>query len=159
MALSDRGQPSLAAQIMLQDTYPGFGYMLNGGANNLTNATTIWESWFTSDNTFSHNHPMFTSGEVWMYQGLAGIQAHPAARGWDRALIKPAPPRDGSITSVEASVVTVRGVVSVSWQALGGALEMQVCVPANVAADVWVPGAAAAVPVVGCCPCNFTGSL
>jgi alpha-L-rhamnosidase len=161
MALADGGLPTLAAQVMLQEGFPGFGYMLNGALNNLTNATTIWESWFTSDNTFSHNHPMFTSGEVYFFEGLAGIRAHPAARGWDRALIMPAPPRDGSITSVDASLVTVRGEVAVSWQATPGAgataFAMQICVPANMAADVWLPGAAEAVPVVGCCPCNFTG--
>lgn len=35
----------LPALILLQ------GYMLNGSANGLENATTVWESWFASDNT------------------------------------------------------------------------------------------------------------
>ena len=52
-------------------------------------------------------------------------------------------------------------MVGVAWEVKqsgnGAAFSMQVCVPANVAADVWVPGAAAAVAVVGCCPCNYTG--
>ena len=49
--------------------------------NTFANATTVWESWFFSDNTFSHNHPMFGSSEVWLIQAVLGIQPHPAARG------------------------------------------------------------------------------
>lgn len=67
------------ARVLLAD--PSFGYMLNGSANGLgellhcggeekgafslvypflraANATTVWESWFASSNTYSHNHPM-----------------------------------------------------------------------------------------------------
>ena len=55
MALADAGQTDLAYHSIATETYPSYGYMLN---NNLTNATTIWESWFFSDNTFSHDHPV-----------------------------------------------------------------------------------------------------
>ena len=64
MTLSDMGEADLAFAIMNSTQYPGFGYMLNGSVNGVSNATTVWESWFTSDDTYSQNHPMFTSGEV-----------------------------------------------------------------------------------------------
>ena len=51
MALADAGKTDLAYNSIATETYPSYGYMLN---NNHTNATTIWESWFFSDNTFSH---------------------------------------------------------------------------------------------------------
>ena len=72
-----------------QESYPSYGWMLN---NPFANATTLWESWFFSDNVFSHDHPMFASSEVWLLQSVAGIQPHPAANGMDHVLIKPSPP-------------------------------------------------------------------
>ena len=61
MALADLGETDLAYKSIATETYPSYGYMLS---NNYTNATTIWESWPFSDNTFSHDHPMFGSVEV-----------------------------------------------------------------------------------------------
>ena len=61
------------------DRYPGFKYMMN---NEWANATSIWESWFFSDNTFSHNHPMYGSSEVWLVQSVrSGLIAHRAFFG------------------------------------------------------------------------------
>jgi alpha-L-rhamnosidase len=51
MSLVDGGRADLAWGVVNNTEYPGFGYMLDGSVNGLTNATTIWESWFTSDNT------------------------------------------------------------------------------------------------------------
>ena len=85
MALSDMGRPDLALESMLKTEYPSFGYMLN---NEFANATTIWESWFFSNDTYSHNHPEMGSVETWLMQALAGIQPHPAARAMDRVIIK-----------------------------------------------------------------------
>ena len=51
MSLADGGMNDLAYDVLTTPTYPGFKYMMN---NQHANATTIWESWFFSDNTFSH---------------------------------------------------------------------------------------------------------
>ena len=71
--------------------------------NSVDKATTMWEAWFFSSDTFSHNHPMFGSSEVWLLQSVAGIQPHPAAKGFDNVLIKPAPP--SQLTHAQASCV------------------------------------------------------
>lgn len=55
MSLAEAGKTDLAYSSIATETYPSYGYMLN---NNFTNATTIWESWPFSDNTFSHDHPV-----------------------------------------------------------------------------------------------------
>lgn len=55
MALADLGATDLAYKSIATETYPSYGYMLNNGN---ANATTIWESWSFSDNTFSHDHPV-----------------------------------------------------------------------------------------------------
>jgi len=70
-----------AYEALTKTTYPSYGYMMS---NPDANATTVWESWFFSDNTFSHNHPMFGSAEVYLMQALGGIQPHPSAIGFDK---------------------------------------------------------------------------
>ena len=69
LALSDGGFVDDAYGTVNREDYPSYGYMLK------QNATTIWESWFFSNDTFSHNHPMFSSVAVWFQQVLAGIRA------------------------------------------------------------------------------------
>ena len=136
LALADGGMNDLALEMLTSTTFPSFGWMQN---NPFANATTIWESWFFSDNTFSHNHPMFSSSEVWLLQSVAGIQPHPSARGMHRVLIKPSPPTQ--LQFVRASFSTPRGLISVSWARAGdGApFSLNVSIPPNVRATVHVP--------------------
>ena len=57
--LSDEGHPEIAYTIANQKDCPGWGFMLASGA------TTLWETWKESDNTFSNDHPMFGSICSW----------------------------------------------------------------------------------------------
>ena len=67
--------------------YPSFGYMLN------QNATTVWESWFYSNNTFSHNHPMFGGGLAsWMIRDLAGISQREWSVAYSHIWFRPRSP-------------------------------------------------------------------
>lgn len=152
MALSDNDHIDLAFASVMKKTFPSYGYMLE------SNATTIWESWFFSDNTFSHDHPMFGTGEVFLMQALGGIQPHPAARGFDRVLLKPKPP--SALPSFGARFSSARGEIAVEWRwgawssanssvvAYDGGpglrrrlrtLRLEVKVPPNVEAEVHVP--------------------
>ncbi len=104
---------------------------------------------------------MFTSAEVWFYQSLAGIQIHPSARGFDRVLIKPKPVAGppslvlhianvsssysfffSDLSFVNASLVTVRGVIAVQWSldAESHALVLNITIPPNMQATVYPPG-------------------
>lgn len=94
---------------------------------------------------------MFASTEVWLLQSVAGIQPHPAARGMNRVLIKPAPPTQ--LAHAAASFDTPRGTIRVAWARRGGrialgasasgrwrgVLELNVSLPPNVRATVHVP--------------------
>lgn len=135
MTLADGGMNDLAYEVLTTESFPGYRWMMN---NQFAKATTIWESWFFSDNTFSHNHPMFGSSEVWLLQSVAGIQPHPSARGMDRVLIKPSPP--SHLRRAAATFETPRGRISVSWaRSAAGGLAMNVSIPPNVVATVHVP--------------------
>ena len=151
MALADGGGNDLAYSMLTSETYPSFGWMLR---NPWANATTLWESWFFSDDTFSHDHPMFASSEVWLLQSVAGIQPHPAARGMDRVLIKPSPP--SQLSWCNASFDTPRGRIAVAWRRApmhAGSCDefhLDVRIPPNVVATVHVPTAAAGGATGGC---------
>ena len=144
---------------MAKTDYPSFAYMMS---NNDANATTVWESWFFSNNTFSHNHPMFASHSLWMQQSLGGILPHPSARAFDRVLVKPRPVSAGRLQFANASYDSVRGRVATAWAWVAGrpdlgtsgtsgangtttTLELHVEVPPNVLADVHVPSSNATV--------------
>jgi alpha-L-rhamnosidase len=100
-------------------------------------ATTLWEHWEFSDDTYSHNHPMFGSVGEWFYKALAGIQPAPDAVGFDQIIIRPQPV--GDLTWVNASVDSVRGRIASAWERTAGRLRLRVTIPANATALVHVP--------------------
>ena len=89
---------------------------------------------------------MFGSVEVYFMQALGGIQPHPAAKGFDKVLIKPRPPTD--LPSFGATYHSIRGTISVHWKwltepsATSRKIDMTVTIPPNVVADIHVPSAA-----------------
>ena len=129
--LSGSGHADAAYGIVGRRTFPGWGYMLDNGA------TTLWEHWEGSDDTFSHNHPMFGSVSDWFFKWLAGIQPRPEAVGFDRIAIQPQPA--AGLTWVKAWVRTVRGEVRSEWRLENGRFELHVVVPANTRSTVFVP--------------------
>ena len=58
--------PQIVFDIVNSTEYPGWGHMIDQGA------TTIWETWKESDNTFSNSHPMFGVVTEWYYRWLGG---------------------------------------------------------------------------------------
>jgi alpha-L-rhamnosidase len=129
--LSRMGHVDLAAAIVRQTTFPGWGHMLENGA------TTLWEHWEFSDNTFSHNHPMFGSISEWFFRWLAGIQPHPQAKGFDRFNIRPQPVE--GITWVKAEYKSARGMIRVFWELEGEEFMLKIKIPANTRAKVFIP--------------------
>jgi alpha-L-rhamnosidase len=134
--LSREGRADLAYAIVTQPDFPGWGWMLKNGA------TTLWEHWEFSDNTFSHNHPMFGSVSEWFYKALAGIQLAPDCAGCDKLILAPQPV--GDLTWVKASHDTVRGKIISEWRKENGRFQWRVRVPAGASATAFVPAASAA---------------
>ncbi len=130
-ALTDFGRADLAGEMVNQRTFPGWGYMLENGA------TTLWEHWAMSDNTYSHNHPMFGSVSEWFYKALGGINPAPDAVGFDKVLIKPRP--IAGLKWVNTSYDSVRGKIVSEWQRDGDNFKLRVRVPVGVSATVFLP--------------------
>ena len=130
-ALADSGRADVAFRVVNQSTFPGWGYMLENGA------TTLWEHWAFSDNTYSHNHPMFGSVSEWFYKVLAGINPAPDAVGFDKIIIRPEPV--GDLKWVKASYDSVHGQVVSDWAWAAGNFKLRVRVPVGAEATVFLP--------------------
>ncbi|HEY1786962.1 MAG TPA: family 78 glycoside hydrolase catalytic domain [Verrucomicrobiae bacterium] len=130
-SLSDAGRADLAFDIVNQKTFPGWGYMIDRGA------TTLWEHWAFSDDTYSHNHPMFGSVSEWFYKGLAGIKPAQDAVGFDKIIIDPQPV--GDLKWVKASYDSVHGRVLSEWNRKRDHLKLHVHVPIGATATVFIP--------------------
>ena len=135
-ALSRNGEVETVNTMANQRGFPGWGHMLENGA------TTLWEHWTFSDNTFSHNHPMFGSISQWFYNWLGGIEPDADAVGFDRFTFQP---RfiDG-LDWVRCSHRTVRGLIVCNWRRNGDSVELELQVPVNSSATLDLPQAASA---------------
>jgi alpha-L-rhamnosidase len=130
--LSRGGRADLALALVDRRDFPGWGFMLDRGA------TTLWEHWAFSDDTYSHNHPMFGSVSEWFFAWVAGIQPDPAAFGFDRIVFRPQPV--GDLTWAKARVRTVRGEVGSEWRIEQDRFVLTVVIPPNTTAAVFIPG-------------------
>jgi alpha-L-rhamnosidase len=135
-ALSRENQSDVASAIVSQKSSVGWAAMLEKGA------TTLWEHWEESDNTYSHNHPMFGSVSQWFYQWLGGIQPAPNAIGFDQIIIRPQTTK--GLDWVRSHYDSVRGRIVSNWKREGDRLTMDVTIPANTTAVIHVPAKNAA---------------
>ncbi len=135
--LTDHGRADLVYTIAAQDSYPGWGYMIEHGA------TTIWELWNgnTADPTMNSGNHVMLIGDyvVWLYEDLAGIKTDPDRPAFKHILMKPEPV--GDLTSVKATHLSPYGLIASEWHKDGNAFDWQIEIPANTTATVYVPAA------------------
>jgi len=129
--LSQEGYADLAYKIVTQPDFPGWGWMLKNGA------TTLWEHWEFSDNTFSHNHPMFGSVSQWMMQWLGGIQPAVDSVGFDQIVIRPQIPT--GLDWVKSHYDSIRGRIVSNWKRGGDSVQFEIEIPVNSRARVVLP--------------------
>ncbi len=127
--LTELGRIDLAYTLMNQRDYPGFGYMIEKGA------TTIWETWLGDA---SHSHPMFGSVCAWFYQSLGGISPDPLLPGFKKIIIKPYPV--SALSFVKCSYPSPYGNIVSNWKFEGDDFLMEVTIPCNTTASVYVFG-------------------
>jgi alpha-L-rhamnosidase len=139
--LTDIGRPDVAWTIATQTTRPSWGYMLSKGA------TTIWERWDcdTRDPGMNSEALLMQAGnmDAWLYQTLAGIRPDPEAPGFRKIIIKPEVL--GDLTWVKAHYDSVHGRISSEWALDGNKFTMNIAIPPNTTATVYVPAKSAEV--------------
>ncbi|HEY3782146.1 MAG TPA: glycoside hydrolase family 78 protein [Fimbriimonadaceae bacterium] len=139
--LTETGNLDLAYKLLLQDTFPSWGYPIKNGA------TTIWERWdgWTQDKGFqdpgmnSFNHYSLGSVGEWLYGVVGGIK--PGTPGYKEIVIHPQP--GGNLTYANTSYQSIYGDIKSNWKIDGHSFELSVKIPANTKALVYVPAASA----------------
>lgn len=137
------GYTDLAYSLLLQEKYPSWLYPVKMGA------TTIWERWdgIKPDGTFqvpsmnSYNHYAYGAIGDWMYRVMVGLDTYEDGTGYKHSKIEPH--IGGGFTNASASLQTYYGKLSNSWRVTGDQLLMEVEVPANTTATVFVPAKSA----------------
>ena len=154
--LSDNGRADVAYEIANQKDYPGWGYMIEQGA------TTIWELWNgnTADPTMNSGNHVMLIGDlgIWFYEDLAGIRPDPERPAFKHIVIKPYPV--GDLQFVKASHRSMYGEIKSYWKRDGARLQLDVTIPPNTTATVYVPAKGGPkVQEVGSGSYTFVGSL
>jgi alpha-L-rhamnosidase len=137
--LTKMGYADLAYILLQNDTYPSWGYSIKQGA------TTIWERWdgWTQEKGFqdpgmnSFNHYSLGSVGEWLFETVAGIDLDPEVPGFKRFVIHPVP--GGGLSYAKAQYNSISGTIESGWKLDGGVLTLDVTIPANTSATVYVP--------------------
>lgn len=140
--LSRFGFDDVSYKLLLQETYPSWLYPVKMGA------TTIWERWDGQkpDSTFqtpgmnSFNHYAYGAIGDWMYRVMAGLDTYSEGPGYKK--IKIQPHLGGNITYANADLNTGYGTAAVHWKKDNGIFTMDVTIPANTTARVYLPASA-----------------
>jgi alpha-L-rhamnosidase len=133
-ALAQEGRSDVIYDMSTGADKPGYAMILAKGNTALT------EPWDGSGSA-SSNHFMLGHIMEWFYADLAGIQA--GAPGFKRILIKPQPV--GDISWVKAHYDSPYGRIASNWTRDEQKLTMNVTIPPNTTATVYVPAKDAAV--------------
>jgi alpha-L-rhamnosidase len=142
--LTQAGKVETAYRLLMQDTFPSWLFSVKHGA------TTIWERWdgwtpergFQNPGMNSFNHYSLGSCGQWLFDSAAGIGLDPEKPGFRHIIIHPRV--GGGLTSASASLRSLRGLIASSWSLKDGTCTLDVTLPANTTATVYVPAANAA---------------
>ncbi len=130
-ALEDAGRSDIIFEMNNQEDLPGYGFQLKNGATALT------ESWQAYPDV-SNNHFMLGHLMEWFYAGLAGIKQTKSSVAFKNIEIRPQPV--GDVTHAKASYHSVYGEIVSEWKIANNTLILDVTIPPNTTADVYLPG-------------------
>lgn len=139
LELSRRGHHDVALSRALSHEFPSWGYAIDNGA------TTMWErrDAFVKERGLqdagmnSFNHYAFGAVGEWMMRCVAGIEPDEEHPGWSHFFIHPRPP--GQLTRARGEHRSIRGKIASAWSVEGSKYTLDVTVPANTSATVFVP--------------------
>ncbi len=162
------GQTNVAYALFHNTTFPSWGFSIQHGA------TSIWERWdgWTPEKGFqdpgmnSFAHYSFGAVAEWMFKTIGGIDTD--GPGYKHIIIRPRP--EGRLSWVKTSYDSIRGPIATSWTVRKTAdrggwdlarhplisgqnsvtqFTLDVTIPANTTATVYIPTADAAAITEG----------
>jgi alpha-L-rhamnosidase len=133
------GRSDVAYRLINNKTMPSWGYEIEHGA------TTVWERWdgWVKDRGFqdaamnSFNHYAIGAVGEWMYRTILGINPDEAKPGYKHFTIRPVP--GGGLTYAKGSYHSIRGDIASAWKLDGDTFTLDVTIPPNTTATVYVP--------------------
>jgi alpha-L-rhamnosidase len=146
--LTDTGHLDVAYRLLLNDTFPSWGFTIKHGA------TTMWERWdgwtpergFQTTDMNSFNHYSFGSVGEWLYRTVAGIDVDFGVDPDQPVRIAPRP--GGGLTHVAGRYRSVLGDVACEWIVAGDRISISAQAPSG-GALVDLPDAQPAFRVSG----------
>jgi alpha-L-rhamnosidase len=134
--LTEKGREDIVWKMALKTDFPSWAYFLRDGR------TTITEKWTDGG---SQNHVVLGAAiDPWFYTTLAGINPDEGFPGFKKFTIKPYVP-ENELDWVNASVHTIHGTITSSWEKKSGEIIFEIRVPANTSATVHLPAVPGAV--------------
>ena len=139
LELTREGHNEIAYQLINHRTFPSWGYSIENGA------TTIWERWdgyvkgrgFQDKGMNSFNHYAIGAVGEWMYRVILGINNDDRHPAYEHFIVHPYP--GGGLKWAKGSYNSIRGKIEVSWSVADGKVKLDVTVPANTTAAIYVP--------------------
>lgn len=122
--LFDSGHTDIAMKVLLQKTYPSWGYWLENGTD------SAWESW--EKTTRSKNHYFLATYDEAFFTHLAGFRD--IKDGWKEFTV--APVLDCGLEYVNASVKTPLGKAACSWKRTAEGYTVEITVPEGAKAKI-----------------------
>lgn len=139
LELSRSGNNAEAYRLLLAHGLPSWGAALDNGA------TTVWERWdgyiaprgFQFQPMNSFNHVAFGSVAQWMWQTIVGLVPDERSPGYKRFIVRPMP--GGGLTSAHGKYNSVHGPIDIQWEIKDREFLLNLTVPTNTSADVYLP--------------------
>nr|WP_246349444.1 alpha-L-rhamnosidase [Devosia subaequoris] len=156
--LSDIGSPQRAYDLLLNETYPSWGFSIAQGA------TTIWERWdgWTRENGFqsvsmnSFNHYAYGAVGEWLYARVAGIDWDEDAPGFSSIRMRPL--FDRRLGWIEAHYDAPTGRVESAWRLADEIVTWDIRIPPNCTGQIELPRAPLSI-CAGDTPLPLTGPI
>jgi alpha-L-rhamnosidase len=137
LVLAKIGRNDVAYRLIYNDTFPSWGFSIKHGA------TSIWERWdgWTPEKGFqdpgmnSFAHYSFGAVYQWMAENIGGIRSD--GPSYKHIII--APQLDGKLTHATVGYDSIRGCIETAWKRDGNRFSLDVTIPANTTATVYLP--------------------
>jgi alpha-L-rhamnosidase len=134
--LSETGHSDVAYRVLLNDTFPSWGYMIQHGA------TTMWERWngdqmLNDPSMNSFNHYAYGAVGEWLYRYAAGIDEDPADPGFHRIVLRPQ--FDPRLGEASATYESPYGPITSAWTFSGDKVSWRIVVCPNTTALLCFP--------------------
>lgn len=137
--LSRFGYSDLAYTLLMQESYPSWLYPVKMGA------TTIWERWdgIKPDGTFqtpgmnSFNHYAYGAIGDWIYRAVTGLDTDEKLPGYKSIIIKPILGKQ--LSSASSELDSPYGKIRSSWKTTDESIGLDVEIPANTTAAIYIP--------------------